>query len=195
MPHTGIDPGEFVSYSSRVVPASVFSRTSLSRQRAEALETMRVFGPSSRLVGTSLCVLVTAIVSACDSDDAKPGNPDTGQTRATSDSLSSARATVVADLQDRLVFVLSTSPNSPTASVYGGASSDSILTVSIPDDTNHAAASIVLQSPALVRQLWSVGYRAVSLPNARTDRTVILPLPDPSAAEQVSTSPTGAQAE
>jgi hypothetical protein len=167
---------------------------SLSR-RAEAPETMRVFGTPPRITGPNLCLLVMAALCACDSDDVKQYGGYTEKTHAAADSLSSARAAVVADLQDRIVFVLSTSPNSPAPSIYTGQPGDSTLTVSIPGDTNHAAAQLVLQSPSLVRQLWSVGYRSVSFPDARADRTVTVSLPDPSAAELIATAPTGAQGE
>lgn len=156
---------------------------------------MRVFGTSIRLLGTGLSVLAAAALCACDSDGDAPDTSNAGQTRANSDSLSRARTTVVEDLQKRIVYVLSTLPNAPAASVYGGRPGDTTLTVSIPNDTNHAAARLVLQSPTLVRQLWGVGYRALSFLDAGSGGMVVLPLPDPSATELVSNAPTGVQGE
>jgi hypothetical protein len=156
---------------------------------------MRVFGTSIRLLGTGLSVVVAAGLCACDSDGEKSGSSATEQAHAAADSLSGERSAIVADLQDRIVFLLSTLPNAPTASVYGGRPGDTTLTVSIPNDTNHAAARAVLQSATMVRQLRSVGYRAVSFLDAGSGGMVVLPLPDPSATELIASAPTGAQGE
>jgi len=154
---------------------------------------MRVPGTSARLIRPILCLLAMAVFGACDSDDVKAYSAYSEKSHATADSLSGARAAVIADLQDRIAFALSTAPNSQAPSIYPGQAADTTLTVSIPGDTNQGGAQLLLQSPSLVRQLWRVGYRAVSFPDARGGTTV-LTLQDPSAAELMA-APVGAQGE
>ncbi|HEY4303870.1 MAG TPA: hypothetical protein VGM82_05360 [Gemmatimonadaceae bacterium] len=136
-----------------------------------------------------MTVVILAAGSACDPD--APNPPDGSETHAvvTRDSLSTRRTELVSDLQKRVLFLLSTSPNAPTAGVFTGGDGDSTLSISISNDTNHIAPRLVLENPPLVAELRSVGYRAVSFRD-ETGRTVVVPLPDATPLE-VPTAPTG----
>jgi hypothetical protein len=154
---------------------------------------MRLHANSRWLLRLRLLFVIAAAGLACDSD---PGNtPDAaaGWARG-SDSLTSQRTELVSDLQKRILFLLSTSPNAPTAGVYMGAPGDTTLSISITNDTSHIAPRLVLENPPLVSELRRVGYRAVSFREAG-GRIVVLPLPDPAGAKVLTAAPEGRSGE
>ncbi len=176
------------AYPAYSCSASSVSSAHVSLTGAPKRSNMRV-SRIARLVGLCLCLNGAASAASCTSQDSGVGSAGNGRR----DSLAAARAAVVADLEERIRFLLSTARNPPNVSVYGGSPSESTLTISIGNDTNYSAPRLVLDSPTLVRELWDVGYRAVSFPDSGSRRTMILPLRDPSAsAASMATAPAGA---
>jgi hypothetical protein len=121
-----------------------------------------------------LTFAIGALAIACDDDPADTAR-DAGHA-ALNDSLASQRTELISDLQKRILFLLSTSPNAPTAGVYMGPPGDSTLSISISNDTDHIAPRLVLDNPSLIHELRRVGYRAISFRSAG-GATVVLPLP------------------
>ena len=107
------------------------------------------------------------------------------------DSIVQERAKLASELQSRIVFLLSTLPNAPQASVSMGALGDTTFAVSIDSDTNHIAPRLIMEDPTLVAHLRRVGYGAVSFRQA--GRVIVLPLR--AETDSVAVAPPGAAGE
>lgn len=154
---------------------------------------MRLHAQSNRLLRLRLMTIVIAAVGiACDSDTRSSADGAIGR-NAAADSVTGERAKLAADLQTRIVFLLSTLPNNPMASVSMGASGDTTFSVNIGNDTSHIAPRIVLDDPTLIAQLRQVGYRAVSFQDG--DRTLLLPLPAAPTSRTLAEVPSGVAGE